>query len=92
LLALTGSTDSEHQIAPDRFQVKYHGTFRGHAIQGFVTRTQEDNPTKTRALLSSLDEKKKVLMVLADDGNEIRVMEKPEKGTPRFYTLGRIAR
>jgi hypothetical protein len=39
-----------------------------------------------------LDEKKKVLMVLTDDGNEIRVMEKPEKGTPRFYTLGRTAR
>jgi hypothetical protein len=38
-----------------------------------------------------MEHKMKVLMVLSDDGNEIRVMEKPEKGAARFYALTKLA-
>jgi hypothetical protein len=31
-----------------------------------------------------------VLMVLSDEGREIRVTEKPEKGSPRFYSLTKV--
>jgi hypothetical protein len=75
------------QSKPGRYHVKCKGTCRGNAIEGTMSRTLEDDPAKFRGLLSSAEYKTKVLMVLTDDGNEIRVMEKPEKGAPRFHTL-----
>jgi tetratricopeptide (TPR) repeat protein len=79
------------QSKPDRYHVKYIGTCRGNAIEGTMSRTLEDDPTKIRSLLSSAEYKTRILMVLTDDCNEIRVMEKPERSTPRFHTLTRKA-
>jgi tetratricopeptide (TPR) repeat protein len=89
-LALAGSFGLGTPQTPDRYHVKYKGTFRGRAVEGVMTRTLEDNPTMVRTLLSSTAYEIKVLMVLTDDGNEIRAMERPEKGAPRFYTLTKL--
>ena len=88
-LALAGQFGLGTQT-PDRLHVKYKGTFRGRAAEGVMTRTLEDDPTKIRGLLSSTPDETKVLMVLTDDGNEIRAMDRPEKGAPRFYTLTKL--
>jgi Flp pilus assembly protein TadD len=89
--ALAGSLGLgvELQNRPDRYHVKYKGVFRGRAIEGSMSRTLEDDPTKARGPLSSVYETK-VLMVLTDEGNEIQAMERPEKGVPRFYTLTKL--
>ena len=88
--ALAGSFGMGPQNRPDRYHVKYKGVFRGRAIEGFMSRTLEDDPTKFRGLLSSVPYETKVLMVLTDEGNEIRVMERPDRGVPRFYTLTKL--
>jgi hypothetical protein len=77
------------QSQPDRYRVSYKGTVEGHAIYATISRTLEDDPSKIRGLLSSFESKSTVLMFLTDDGKEIRVMEKPEQGAPKFYTLTR---
>src|SRR5262249_48681140 len=69
---------------PDRFRVEYKGIFRGRAIEGTVTRIQDESPTKVRSVLSAIDEEMKVLMVLTDDGAELRAIETPEGRTPRL--------
>jgi tetratricopeptide (TPR) repeat protein len=77
---------------PDRFRVEYRGVVRGRAIEGFVTRTKEGashtlGASHDLGLLSATDDKKKVLLVLSDNGNEMKAMENPEIKTPLFYTL-----
>src|SRR5262249_26230804 len=88
--ALAGSFGLGTPQIPDRYHVKYKGTFRGRAGGGGLTRTLEDNPAMVGTLLSSTAYEIRVLMVLTDDGNEIRAMERPEKGAPRFYTLTKL--
>jgi tetratricopeptide (TPR) repeat protein len=74
---------------PDRFHVEYTGTLRGRAIEGTVTRIQEESPTKVPSLLSTVDQEMRVLMVLTDDAAELRVIEMPEGRAPRLYVLKR---
>ncbi len=89
-LGLGGRTRSEKKSV--RFRVEYSGTLRGWAIEAHVTRFDEDEPPKRRStLLSSMNDKPKVLMVLTDDGNELIVMESPQDTSPMFYTLRRQA-
>jgi tetratricopeptide (TPR) repeat protein len=90
LLSLMSAFGVPGQNTADRYHQKYKGTFQGYSIKGFMTRTMEEDATKVRGLLSSAEYKIEVVMVLADDGNEIRVMEKPENGSPRFYTLTKL--
>jgi tetratricopeptide (TPR) repeat protein len=78
----------------DRFRVEYKGVLRGRAIEGFVTQTKEGasqglGASQDLDLLSAIDDKKKVLLVLSDDGNEMKAMENPEAEVPLFYTLTR---
>lgn len=80
----------------DRFRVEYKGVLRGRAIEGFVTQTKEGasqtlGASQGLGLLSAIDDKKKVLLVLSDDGNEMKAMENPEAQVPLFYTLTRKA-
>ena len=37
------------------------------------------------------DDRRRVLLVLSDDGNEIKAMENPEATAPLFYTVTRKA-
>jgi tetratricopeptide (TPR) repeat protein len=90
LLGSLSAFGNAGQDTPDRYHEKYEGAFRGYSITGFMSRTLEEDATKVRGLLSSAEYKIEVVMVLAGDGNEIRVMEKPEKGSPRFYTLTKL--
>ena len=81
----TGSGD-----AAVRYRVEYSGTLRGRAIEGRVTRTQE-NEKRSAGLLGRSTDETKVLMVLTDDDSELRVMENSPGSDPRFYTLKRQA-
>lgn len=88
-LAMFGrGTSSEADAKPVRFRVEYRGTIKGHAIVGTVTRRREDEQPKASSLLAS-EEAPRVLMVLSDDGTEIRVLKQAKTGTPRFYYLKR---
>lgn len=94
LLALamlgSGGTSSQADIKPLRFRVEYHGKIKGRAVVGTVIRRREDERPKPSSLLTS-EEAPKVLMILSDDANEIRVLEQVKKGTPRFYCLKRYS-
>ena len=72
---------------PERYRVNYHGTIRGRAIQARVTRIREGDPPKQTSLLSASEQEPRVLMLIADDEAEIRAMEIPQSGKPRFYAL-----
>jgi tetratricopeptide (TPR) repeat protein len=74
-----------------RYQVNYHGSLRGRAIEASVIRKREGDRQKVNSLLSSNETEVRVLMTLSDDGNEFRVMEKTQGTNPRFYTLKREA-
>jgi hypothetical protein len=76
--------------------LEYKGVLRGLAVEGFVTRTKEGasqglGTLQDLGLLSATDDKKKVLLVLSDNGNEMKAMENPEATAPLFYTLTRKA-
>jgi hypothetical protein len=80
----------------DRFGVEYKAVLRGRAMEGFVTRTKQGTTPQAPTLLfsmdySSTDDKKRVLLVLNDDGTEMKAMENPEVTAPLFYTLTRKA-
>lgn len=91
LMGLSGGVATSGGSRPSRLQVKYSGTLRGQAIEAHVTRTPEDASLAVTSLLGSKEDETKVLMVLTDDGNELRVMESPRGSSPRFYTLKRQA-
>jgi hypothetical protein len=78
----------------DRFRVEYKAVLRGRAMEGFVTRTKQGTTPQGLGLMSSIDsstdDKKRVLLVLNDDGTEMKAME-PEVTAPLFYTLTRKA-
>jgi hypothetical protein len=56
-------------------------------MDGYVTRTREGEPPAS--LLGSLDNRTALLMMLSDDGSELKVMENPQGINPRFYSLTR---
>lgn len=72
--------------ASTRYQIEYQGTLRGQAIVGSVARKTEGEP-KVVSLLTSAEDRTTVLMVLSEDGRELRVYEKTAGGGSRFYTL-----
>ena len=89
LLAGSGRASSEDDSAPIRYRVEYRGKAVGCAIVASVIRRREDELTQVRSLLASSDDEHEVVMVLADDGNELRVLEKGKSNSPRFYSLKR---
>lgn len=89
LAMMGGLLSGRDTSSADRFRVEYRGTLRGRAIEGYVTRTKEGAPPVRRTLLGSMEDETKVLMVLADDGSELRVMENPQSKDLRFYELKR---
>jgi tetratricopeptide (TPR) repeat protein len=70
-----------------RIRVEYVGTLRGRAIEGSVTEVREGETPPS--LLSAAGNKTTVLMVLTNDDNELRVMEKSSSNPTRFYTINR---
>jgi hypothetical protein len=86
-----GVSGSISKAQMGRFQVNYHGSLRGRAIEARVIRKREGEGQKVHSILSSNEIEVRVLMTLSDDGNEFRVMEKMQGTSPRFYTLKREA-
>jgi len=70
--------------------IEYSGVVKGRAIVGWVSRDRQCAPEKTSSLLSKEEDRTVALMVLSEDGHEIRVLEKPKTGSPKFYTLQAI--
>ncbi len=89
LLAGSGRASSEEDSAPIRYRVEYRGKAVGCAIVASVIRRTEGELAKARPLLASSDDEHEVVMVLTDDGNELRVLEKGKSNSPRFYSLNR---
>ena len=87
LAGLLGSDDalSKTNRAPTRYVIEYQGTARGRAIEASVVRRREDEQVKMPSLLNSGEENPTVLMLINDNGNEIRVLEKAKNSSPRFY-------
>ena len=69
------------------YQVEYHGSLRGCTIEGSVIREREDERQKVKPILGANENEARILMVVSDNGNEIRVMERKQGTSPRFYTL-----
>lgn len=89
LLAGSGRVSSEDDSAPIRYRVEYRGKAVGCAIMASVIRRREDELAQVRALLASSDDEHEVVMVLTDDGNELRVLETGKSNSPRLYSLHR---
>lgn len=89
LLAGSGKASSEDDSAPIRYRVEYRGKAVGCAIMASVIRRRDDELAQIRALLASSDDEHKVVMVLTDDGNELRVLEKGKSNSQQFYSLKR---
>jgi tetratricopeptide (TPR) repeat protein len=90
LAALAEGIGAKPDTALGRVRVEYRGTIRGRTIEARITRNYESEATKASGLLAS-DSENKVLMVLSDDENELRVMEHAKGSSPRFYCLKRLA-
>lgn len=87
--ALFASPSTSGLNPPVKYDVGYNGRIRGHTIEARVTRDRVGEPRAGASLLSLALNEIETVMVLADDGNEIHVMEKPSSGDPRFYSLKR---
>ena len=83
----SGSFLSSSSTKSVRYQIRYHGSVRGCAIEGSVTREREEERQTVKSLLGSHENEAKVLMILSNDGNELRVMERKHEDRPTFYTL-----
>ncbi len=76
---------------PESYQIRYYGSFRGRAIEGFVIREKQGESKKVSSILGSIENRTPVLMILSEDGNKIRVMEGKQGSKPLFYSLKVIA-
>lgn len=88
-LAIYGGGDAsgKPEGASVRYRIEYQGIARGKAIVASVVREKEGEQAKASSLLGSGEDRLTVLMVLSDDGSEIRVFEKVKSGSPRFYSF-----
>jgi tetratricopeptide (TPR) repeat protein len=87
LLRSSGDFASGDKPSPVRYQVEFHGSLCGCAVEGSVVRGREDERQQAQSLLSPNENEARVLMIVSDDGNEIRVMERKQGTSPKFYTL-----
>lgn len=80
---MSGSTAIQRKC-----QVTYSGTFQGHALQGKLTRKRN---AESSSLLGSADSPIPFLMIMDDDGTEMRFMDKPASKLHRFFTVQKLA-
>lgn len=84
---LTDHVKSTDTSTITKHSIEYSGTIKGRAIVGWVSRDRLNEPEKTSSLLTKEDDRTLMLMVISEDGHEIRVLEKPKQGSTKFYTL-----
>lgn len=71
--------------AATRWLVEYTGKLRGRAIDGAVLRRKEGE--RPKSLLEAAGSHKPVLMVIAPDLGDIRIVEEPQSMSPAWCTL-----
>jgi hypothetical protein len=69
-----------------KHQIQYSGVVRGRMIIGTVSRSSDDD---TVDLLSQLNSKIKVLMIVLEGEKEISVLEDPHGVWLKFYSFKR---
>jgi tetratricopeptide (TPR) repeat protein len=79
---VASSQPSEH-----KYRITYNGLLKGRTIHGTVHRRLESD-VQPLGLWSEMD-RPKVMMFLTDDASELKVMEKINAKSPRFYNLYR---
>ena len=76
---------------PWRYQVEYRSSGRGRAFLGTIVRKRDGEVLKKDSgTLSDTEQNPTVLMILSDDGREIRVLERTPERSTRFYEFTRI--
>jgi tetratricopeptide (TPR) repeat protein len=68
------------------YRLSYVGALRGRAIIASVTRRRIGEQTTALGLLG-IEPGTKALMILGEDGNELKVMENPHSDNVQFYSL-----
>jgi hypothetical protein len=86
-LSQAGNLTLGDKAPPVRYQVEYHGSIRGCAIEGRVIRGREYEQREGHSEPRENENEAKVLMIVSDDGNEIRVMERKQWSSPKFYII-----
>ena len=72
-----------------KYRVEYKGQISGGQIEATVRRVREgDESTSTILGLGNVENK--ALMLLTDDGAELKVMENPHGTNPRFYSIRKV--
>jgi hypothetical protein len=73
---------------PRRIEIgfRYRGTLSGRTVRGTVNRRTEGDQMRQKSLLATAADLNEVLMILTDDGSELKVTEK-SKVQVRFYSL-----
>jgi tetratricopeptide (TPR) repeat protein len=73
-----------------RMRVEYSGRIRGRTVIGTVNRSKEGEIKTAASLLGNSEpDSLRVLMLLEDDNNSIRVLEQSGSSAPRFYYIKR---
>jgi tetratricopeptide (TPR) repeat protein len=89
LFSLSYFGPSSPDAPPLRFVVEFGGAVQGRTIVGSVSRHLEGEEKKVRSLLLD-DTPPKILMAIADDGEEILVYERVKKSPPTLYVLKKL--
>ncbi len=71
---------------PMKYRITYKGVISGKTVRGTVYRRLEAEDSRPKSLLETIDDQNVVLMVVSDDGRELKVMERIKEDV-RFYSL-----
>jgi tetratricopeptide (TPR) repeat protein len=85
LLALIGPGALSTPSVTTEHRIEYRGSIIGRLIQATLKRRVVGDTS--RSLISMADNATKVLMVIREDGKEIRIMENPYSENPTFSVL-----
>jgi hypothetical protein len=72
---------------PTKFRITYNGVISGKTIRGTVYRRLEGEDNKPKSLLETVDGQHAVLVVVSEDGRELKVMERVKDKDVHFYSL-----
>ena len=81
--ALVPSSIAVHR----KCHVTYGGVFQGQSLQGKFVKKRD---AEAHSLLESVDQSTSFLMIVNDDGTELRFMDKPASKLHRFFTMKRL--
>ena len=80
---------SDTSTTKSRRKIKYKGLIRGGTIDCVVTRSEPSGSSASYSILSSASDEIRGLIILPQDGGEVKVMELSKNSTPSFYSFKR---